>query len=254
MVFSAAICARTVSLIARPVSSAVWSHDRFGRATSPGYSSLTCYNHSGILAVGDAGVRPRDLRDLGQALVGGHQVGRQGVGAGKAMIELVNAGTGVRDHPAAARLRYSAPFWGDPPGPPLRSIQPRTVSGSLSSSRAMSSSGRPSACRRAASAWRLRYALVRHALEQNCLSARPRPGATSNQVPHSGHCLNLASRSTARGELKPQSPDQTVRNDVEAEPIAILFPEQARRGPVVQMLVDQALHAVERRRNRDLGR
>ena len=44
------------------------------------------------------------VSDFGQALLGSHQVGRQGVGAGKAAIEIVGAGTGVCAHlPPALR-------------------------------------------------------------------------------------------------------------------------------------------------------
>ena len=84
----------------------------------------------------------QNLRDLGQALLGGHQIGRQRIGARKAVIEIVEAGMPALASTAAAidlALRSIRP----PDQSPLRSIQPRTVSGSLSSSRAMSSSDLP---------------------------------------------------------------------------------------------------------------
>ena len=119
----------------------------------------------------------QDLRELGQALVGRHQIGRQGVGAGMAVVEIVDAGTGLRTH-LSARPRYPVSFWGDPPEPRFCSIQPRTVSGSLSSSLAMSSSERPSLCRRAASACRLGYALGQTGVSiRTARRLRPRPGA-----------------------------------------------------------------------------
>jgi hypothetical protein len=98
----------------------------------------------------------QDLPYLGQALLGGHQIGRQGIGAGRATIGIVKTETGLRAHLGRARFRYSVSLLGDAPELSWRSIQPRTVSESLSSSRAMSSIERPSRCICAASAWRFR--------------------------------------------------------------------------------------------------
>ena len=44
-----------------------------------------------------------DLRDLAQALVGGHQIGSQGIAARKASIEVIGSFAGALIHPAAAR-------------------------------------------------------------------------------------------------------------------------------------------------------
>ena len=166
LVFSAAICARIVSVIAglSPLSAA--SHARFARARSPVESLRTGLRRSSITAAQAHESSSQDLPQLSQALVGRHQIGRQSVGAGKAAIGIVKTETGLCAHLAAARSRYPVSLWGDPPEPRFCSIQPRTVSGSLSSSRAMSSSERPSPCRRTASACRLRYALVRQGVEQ----------------------------------------------------------------------------------------
>jgi hypothetical protein len=42
-----------------------------------------------------------DLRDLAQALVGGHEIGRQRIAARKAVIETVGSDAGVLVHLAA---------------------------------------------------------------------------------------------------------------------------------------------------------
>ena len=110
--------------------------------------------------------RRQDLRDLIEALGCGHETRREGVDARKGVIEIMDTETCARAHPVAARSRYSVSLWGDAPELRLRWIQPQTVSGSLSSARAMSSSDRPSPWRRTASACRLRYALVRQGVEQ----------------------------------------------------------------------------------------
>jgi len=98
----------------------------------------------------------QDLAELGQALLGAQQVGVERVGARKASIETVRGCAGVLVHPAVVHLFYVISSVPGPVVPALRAIQPLTVSGSLSNSRAISSSERPSACRRTASAWRLR--------------------------------------------------------------------------------------------------
>ena len=117
--------------------------DRFGRATSPVPSSPKAQASEPC---------SEKVGDLGQAFLGSHEVGRQGVGAGKGAIEIVGAGTGECAHLPLPAPRYPA----SPAARALRSIQPRTVPGSLSRSRAISSSERPSPCSRTASAWRLR--------------------------------------------------------------------------------------------------
>jgi hypothetical protein len=93
---------------------------------------------------------PEDRGDLAHALVSSHVIGRQSVRAGTAAIEIADAGIGVCTHPAA-RSRYSVSLWGGSPQPRFCSIQPRTVSGSLSSWRAMSPIDSPSPCSRTAS-------------------------------------------------------------------------------------------------------
>jgi hypothetical protein len=48
-----------------------------------------------------------DVRNLAQALVGGHQIGRQRIAARKASIELVGSFAGALVHPAAVDLLLS---------------------------------------------------------------------------------------------------------------------------------------------------
>ena len=79
------------------------------------------------------------------------------------------------------------------------------------------------------------------------MSARAVPGASSNQMPHSAHCRNRLSRSTARANCSHSAPIRPVRHDVQAEPLALGIPEQTRRGAPLQLLVDRALDVVERR-------
>ena len=79
------------------------------------------------------------------------------------------------------------------------------------------------------------------------MSARAVPGASSNQMPHSAHCRNLAVALHCPGELQPERADQTVRHDVQAEPLALGIPEQTRRSAPFQLLVDRALDVVKGR-------
>jgi hypothetical protein len=60
----------------------------------------------------------QNLRDLAQALVGGHQIGRQRIAAREAVIKIVVSTAGLRAHPAVARSRYSVSVRGDGLAPP----------------------------------------------------------------------------------------------------------------------------------------
>jgi hypothetical protein len=73
-----------------------------------------------------------DLSHLIQSLVRVHEIGRQRIAARKAVIEVMGSDPGVLVHPAA-RSRYSVSLSGDGLASRLCSIQPRIVSGSLSS-------------------------------------------------------------------------------------------------------------------------
>jgi hypothetical protein len=97
----------------------------------------------------------QDLGYLAQALVGSHEIGREGITAHKALIEMVRSFAGALIHRGAVDLLLDDSGLSDQLAP-SRSIQPRTVRGSLSSSRAMSSIDCPSPCRRTALACRLR--------------------------------------------------------------------------------------------------
>ena len=84
-----------------------------------------------------------------------HQIGRQRIAARKAVVESVGSFAGALIHRGAVDLLLDDSGLSDQFAP-SRSIQPRTVRGSLSSSRAMSSIDCPSPCRRTALACRLR--------------------------------------------------------------------------------------------------
>ena len=95
------------------------------------------------------------VSDFGQALLGSHQIGRQRIAARKAVVESLGSFAGALIHRGAVDLLLDDSGLSDQFAP-SRSIQPRTVRGSLSSSRAMSSIDCPSPCRCTASACRLR--------------------------------------------------------------------------------------------------
>ena len=84
--------------------------------------------------------RCQDLSYLGQALLGGHEVRVQGIAHRTTVIVTAGRDAGLLVHPAATAYLAPARREACP-----RSIQPRTVSGSLSNRRAMSSIACPSA-------------------------------------------------------------------------------------------------------------
>jgi hypothetical protein len=49
----------------------------------------------------------QQARHLVEALLSGHQIGSQGIGAGNAAIGIVDAQIGIRAHPAARRYSVS---------------------------------------------------------------------------------------------------------------------------------------------------
>jgi hypothetical protein len=73
--------------------------------------------------------RRQDLSQLGQALLGGHEIRVQRIATRKAVIETAGTDAGLLVHPAATAYVPSPALLEACP----RSIQPRTVSGSLSS-------------------------------------------------------------------------------------------------------------------------
>ena len=232
------------SLIARSVSAAVRSHDRFGRARSPGPSSLKA---AGVGAPAGAGARRRSARLRSSAPRRSSDRAprrwrRQGSDRDR------GSGIGVRAHlprprrairsrrairpsrPCArsshARCRDRCPARGRSP----RSIAPRRAAGCLCLALAIGLG--------AAGVW------SRTACRCARGRGRPRTRCRTRRTAGTGIALHGA------GELQPQGADQAVRHDVEAEPVAALLPEQTRRGAVMQMLVDETLHAMQRRPDR----